>query len=156
MKVTTIGDLDTVRKQAARKLFLREQSNSSVDGQCSGLESGAEKMQVLICGGTGCKASSSHLIAERITESLKEKGIADKHGKSVANVILKWLNQRNVAVIPKSINKARIVENFNSFDFTLSEEEMTLIASLDTGKSPIYDDQDLGVTKFIGLHKIHD
>ena len=34
MKVTTIGDLDTVRKQAARKLFLREQSNSSVDGQC--------------------------------------------------------------------------------------------------------------------------
>ena len=84
------------------------------------------------------------------------KGIADKHGKSVANVILKWLNQRNVAVIPKSINKARIVENFNSFDFTLSEEEMTLIASLDTGKSPIYDDQDLGVTKFIGLHKIHD
>ena len=84
------------------------------------------------------------------------KQIADKHGKSVANVILRWLNQCNVVVIPKSVKKARMIENFNSFDFTLSDEEMAQIASLDTDKSPIYDDQDLAVTKFIGLHKIHD
>lgn len=84
------------------------------------------------------------------------KQIADKHGKSVANVILRWLNQCNVVVIPKSVKKARMIENFNSFDFTLSDEEMAQIASLDTDKSPIYDDQDLAVTKFVGLHKIHD
>ena len=82
--------------------------------------------------------------------------IAQKHGKTVGNVVLRWLNQRNVVVIPKSVRKDRMIENFNSFDFTLSEDEMQTIAKLDTGKSPIYDDMDLEVTKFIGLHKIHD
>ena len=84
------------------------------------------------------------------------KKIAENHDKTVANVILRWLNQRNVVVIPKSTKKSRMIENFNSFDFTLTDNEMDLIAQLDTGKSPIYDDQDLAVTKFIGLHKIHD
>ena len=84
------------------------------------------------------------------------KKIAENHDKTVANVILRWLNQRNVVVIPKSTKKSRMFENFNSFDFTLTDNEMDLIAQLDTGKSPIYDDQDLAVTKFIGLHKIHD
>ncbi len=82
--------------------------------------------------------------------------IAQKHGKTVGNVVLRWLNQRNVVVIPKSVRKDRMIENFSSFDFTLSEDEMQAIAKLDTGKSPIYDDMDLEVTKFIGLHKIHD
>lgn len=82
--------------------------------------------------------------------------IAQKHGKTVGNVVLRWLNQRNVVVIPKSVRKDRMIENFNSFDFTLSEDEMQAIAKLDTGKSPIYDDMDLEVTKFIGLHKIHE
>ena len=84
------------------------------------------------------------------------KKIAENHDKTVANVILRWLNQRNVVVIPKKKKKSRMIENFNSFDFTLTDNEMDLIAQLDTGKSPIYDDQDLAVTKFIGLHKIHD
>ena len=84
------------------------------------------------------------------------KKIAENHDKTVANVILRWLNQRNVVVIPKSTKKSRMIENFNSFDFTLTDNEMDLIAQLDTGKSPTYDDQDLAVTKFIGLHKIHD
>ena len=84
------------------------------------------------------------------------KKIAENHDKTVANVILRWLNQRNVVVIPKSTKKSRMIENFNSFDFTLTDNEVALIAQLDTGKSPIYDDQDLAVTKFIGLHKIHD
>lgn len=84
------------------------------------------------------------------------KKIAENHDKTVANIILRWLNQRNVVVIPKSTKKSRMIENFNSFDFTLTDNEMDLIAQLDTGKSPIYDDQDLAVTKFIGLHKIHD
>lgn len=84
------------------------------------------------------------------------KAIATAHGKTVAQVILRWINQRNVVVIPKSVRKDRMIENFNSFDFTLTEAEMTTIAALDTSKSPIYDDQDLATTKFIGLHRIHD
>ena len=84
------------------------------------------------------------------------KEIASRHGKSVVAVILRWLNQRNIVVIPKSVRVERMVENFNILDFTLAGEEMTAIAALETGKSPIYDDMDLQIVKGIGLHKIHD
>ena len=84
------------------------------------------------------------------------KAIAENHGKTVGNVVLRWLNQRNVVVIPKTVRKERMIENLNSFDFTLSPCEMETIAKLDTGKSPIYDDMDLATVKGIGLHKIHD
>ena len=84
------------------------------------------------------------------------KAIADRHGKTVAQVILRWLNQRDVVVIPKSVSKERMTENLAIFDFTLTDEEMARMAVLDTGKSPIYDDQDLQTTKYIGTHKIHE
>lgn len=84
------------------------------------------------------------------------KAIAQRHGKSVGQVILRWLNQRNVVVIPKTIRKERMDENFNIFDFTLSEAEMSTIAGLDTGTSLIHDVMDLPTVKFISTHKIHD
>lgn len=84
------------------------------------------------------------------------KGIAERRGRTVANVILRWLNQRGVVVIPKSIRRERMIENLKIFDFTLTDGEMQAIAELDTGKSPIYDDMDLPTVKGIGLHKIHD
>ena len=84
------------------------------------------------------------------------KEIARKHGKSTGQVILRWLNQRNVVVIPKSVRKERMAENLDIFDFTLTGEELQSIAALDTGRSPIYDDMDLPTVKSIGTHKIHD
>lgn len=82
--------------------------------------------------------------------------IAARHGKTVGNVILRWLNQRGVVVIPKTVRKERMAENLNIFDFTLSDAEMESIAGMDTGRSPIYDDMDLATTKWIGTHKIHE
>lgn len=84
------------------------------------------------------------------------KAIAEKHGRTVGQVVLRWLNQRNVVVIPKTVHKERMAENFSIYDFTLSDKEMEAIARLDTGRSPIYDDMDLPTVKGIGLHKIHD
>ena len=84
------------------------------------------------------------------------KAIAEKHGRTVGQVVLRWLNQRNVVVIPKTVRKERMMENFNILDFTLTEKEMDAIATLETGKSPIYDDMDLATVKGIGLHKIHE
>lgn len=83
------------------------------------------------------------------------KAIAGRHGKTAAQVMLRWLNQRGVVVIPKSVSKARMAENLDIFDFTLDDEDMRRMAVLDTGKSPIYDDQDLPTVRGIGLHKIH-
>lgn len=82
--------------------------------------------------------------------------IAQAHGKSVAAVILRWLNQRGVVVIPKSVRRERMVENLNILDFTLSAEEMAAIATLNEEKSPIYDENDLATARWIGLHTIHD
>ena len=83
------------------------------------------------------------------------EAIADRHGKTTWQVVLRWLNQRGVVVIPKSVRKERMAENLDIFDFTLSDEEMRRMYVLDTGRSPIYDDQDLPTVRGIGLHKIH-
>lgn len=83
------------------------------------------------------------------------KAIAERHGKTAAQVMLRWLNQRGVVVIPKSVSKARMAENLDIFDFTLDDGEMRRMAVLDTGRSPIYDDQDLPTVRGIGTYKIH-
>ena len=83
------------------------------------------------------------------------KAIAAVHGKTTAQVILRWLNQRGVVVIPKSVSRERMAENFDIFGFTLTDDEMRRMAVLDAGRSPVYDDQDLPTVREIGLHKIH-
>jgi 2,5-diketo-D-gluconate reductase A len=68
--------------------------------------------------------------------------IASRHGKSVAQVVLRWLVQRGIVVIPKSVKPARIAENFDVFEFELSDDEMVAISALDTGKSLFFDHRD--------------
>lgn len=68
--------------------------------------------------------------------------IGEKYNKSVAQVILRWLVQRDVVVIPKSVKKERLEENFNVFDFDLSLDDMSLIASLDKNESLFFDHRD--------------
>src|SRR4026208_438999 len=80
--------------------------------------------------------------------------IAGKYRKTVAQVILRWLTQRGVVVIPKSIRKERIVENFNIFDFELSSEDMEAIVSLDTKVSSFFDHRDPAMVKWLGTRKL--
>ena len=68
--------------------------------------------------------------------------IGDKYGKSVAQVILRWLMQRGVVALAKSVHKERMAENFHIFDFSLSEEDMAVIASLDKGESLFFSHTD--------------
>ena len=81
------------------------------------------------------------------------RAIADSHHKSVAQVILRWLTQRGVVAIPKSVRKERIEENFNVFDFALSLEEMAAIATLDTKTSSFFDHRDPKMVKWLGEAK---
>jgi len=80
--------------------------------------------------------------------------IAAKHSKSVAQVVLRWLVQRGIVVIPKSVKKERIVENFNIFDFELSTEDIEQITALDTRKSLFLSYHDPEVAKMMGNWKI--
>jgi 2,5-diketo-D-gluconate reductase A len=74
----------------------------------------------------------SPLARGKILEEPMLETLAKKHGKSVAQVVLRWHIQRGVAVIPKSNSKERIIENMNVFDFELSQEEIAAITALNT------------------------
>ncbi|GAB3586490.1 aldo/keto reductase [Hymenobacter daeguensis] len=77
-------------------------------------------------------------------------GLGRKYQKSVAQIILRWLTQRGVVVIPKSVSPARIAENINVFDFELSAGDMAAIATLDTKASVFFDHRDPAIVKWIG------
>lgn len=76
--------------------------------------------------------------------------VAEKHNKSVAQVILRWLIEREIVVIPKSVNKDRMIENFDVFDFELDQDDMTRIASLDTGASCFFSHRNPEMVKWLG------
>ncbi|MDQ0970202.1 2,5-diketo-D-gluconate reductase A [Neobacillus niacini] len=80
--------------------------------------------------------------------------IAEKHNKSVAQVILRWLTQRGVVAIPKSVRKERIIENFDIFDFELSQVDMEKISTLDTKESLFFSHRDPEMVKWIGTRKL--
>ena len=82
--------------------------------------------------------------------------IGQKYGKSAAQVALRWNAQRGVVIIPKSTHKERMEENFNIWDFTLSEEDMAAITALDLGHSEIIDHGAAETAKFLNGWKIHD
>ena len=69
-------------------------------------------------------------------------GIGEAHGKSVAQVVLRWLVQREVVVIPKSVRPERMAQNLDIFDFELTDDQMKSIATLDTGASLFFDHRD--------------
>jgi 2,5-diketo-D-gluconate reductase A len=80
--------------------------------------------------------------------TLTEIGAA--HDTSVAQVVLRWLIQRDVVVIPKSVRIDRMRENIDVFDFALTDDEMTRIAGLDTGASLFFDHRDPAMVSRIG------
>lgn len=80
--------------------------------------------------------------------------IGAKYKKSVAQVVLRWLIQRRVVVIPKSVRKERIRENFNVFDFELSTAEIATITTLDMKVSSFFDHRDPEIVKWMGSRKL--
>lgn len=78
--------------------------------------------------------------------------IAQKHGKSVAQVVLHWLNQRGVAIIPKSVKVERMLENREIFDFTLDEQDLAQIATLNRDEI-IFNHRDPKMVKWLAEHR---
>ena len=78
--------------------------------------------------------------------------ITQKHGKSVAQVVLRWLNQRGVAIIPKSVKVERMLENREIFDFTLDEQDLAQIATLNRDEI-IFNHRDPNMVKWLAEHR---
>ncbi|WP_416957253.1 aldo/keto reductase [Streptomyces sp. Agncl-13] len=81
-------------------------------------------------------------------------GIGKEHDKSVAQVVLRWLTQRGVIAIPKSVRAERMAENFDVFDFELTERQMAQIAALDTGASLFFDHHDPEIVTRLAKHRL--
>ena len=79
--------------------------------------------------------------------TLSEIGAA--HGKSAAQVVLRWLTQREVVVIPKSVRPDRMRENIDVFDFELTDDDMTRIAAMDTGTTLFFDHRDPNMVSWL-------
>ena len=82
--------------------------------------------------------------------------IGKQYNKSIAQVILRWLIQREVVCIPKSVRRERMAENFNVFDFELSEADMQKIATLDENRSAFFDHRDPAMVKWLGERKLNN
>jgi 2,5-diketo-D-gluconate reductase A len=80
--------------------------------------------------------------------------IATAHGKSVAQVVLRWLIQRDVVVIPKSVHADRMAQNLEVFDFHLTDEQLARIAGLETGRSVFFDHRDPAVVAELGTFQL--
>ena len=80
--------------------------------------------------------------------------IGKKYNKTIAQVVLRWLTQRGVIVIPKSVRKERMEENFNSLDFSLTTADIEAIKTLDTKTTSFFDHRDPAMVKWLGNHKI--
>jgi 2,5-diketo-D-gluconate reductase A len=81
-------------------------------------------------------------------------GIGSRYNKSIAQIVLRWLTQRGIIAIPKSVRKERMAENFDIFDFELSENDMQVIASLDTKESQFFDHRDPSMVKWLSERKL--
>jgi diketogulonate reductase-like aldo/keto reductase len=82
--------------------------------------------------------------------------IANRYNKSIAQLILRWLTQRRVIAIPKSVGKERMEENLNIFDFEPGVEDMEAIKTLDTNTSSFFDHCDSAMVKWLGERKMND
>lgn len=80
--------------------------------------------------------------------------VSRKHGRSIAQVVLRWLLQRGIVAIPKSVRKERMIENFAVFDFELDGEDLAAIATLDQKSSSFFDHRDPAIVKWLGTRKL--
>lgn len=80
--------------------------------------------------------------------------IGAEHGKSVAQVVLRWLTQRGVVAIPKTVNPDRMAQNLDVFDFELTETQMARIADLHTGGSQFFDHQDPEMVRWLSARRL--
>jgi diketogulonate reductase-like aldo/keto reductase len=89
-----------------------------------------------------------------IFENPTLRAVATRHKRSVAQVILRWLSQRGIVVLSKSVRKERMAENFNVLDIDLSADDIAAISTLDTGTSSFFDHRDPEKVRWLGMREL--
>jgi 2,5-diketo-D-gluconate reductase A len=107
--------------------------------------------------GFGALVRAGELFAEgrnNLFQNDMLRGISAKHGKSVGQVVLRWVIQRGVVALAKSVRKERMAENFAIFDFGLDSNDMGQIAKLDTASSSFFSHRDPAIVKWMCERKL--
>ena len=81
-------------------------------------------------------------------------GIGKRYGKSVGQVVLRWLTQRGIVALAKSVRKERMAENLAVLDFELADADMALIATLDTNTSSFFSHRDPAIVKWMAERRL--
>lgn len=81
-------------------------------------------------------------------------GIGRRHGKTVGQVVLRWIVQRGIVALAKSVRRERMAENLSIFDFHLDDADMTRIATLETGASSFFSHRDPVIVKRMAEHRL--
>ena len=89
-----------------------------------------------------------------IFENPTLRSVATRHKRSVPQVILRWLSQRGIVVLSKSVRKERMAENLNVLDFELSADDVAAVSTLDTGTSSFFDHRDPEKVKWLGTREL--
>ncbi|WP_405681493.1 aldo/keto reductase [Streptomyces sp. NBC_00048] len=89
------------------------------------------------------------------TASARCAGRSCRAGASAAQVVLRWLIRRSIVTIPKSVNPDRMAQNFDVFDFKLTEDQMAQIAALDTGTTLFFDHRDPAVVAWLSKRRLN-
>jgi len=82
------------------------------------------------------------------------KALADKYGKTVGQIVLRWVTQRGVVALAKSVQRERMVENLAIFDFELDAKDMVIISKLETGASSFFSHRDPAIVKWMSERKL--
>ena len=109
--------------------------------------------------GLGVQAQAWAPFAEGRNHLFQNEVLADigaRHGKSVGQVVLRWLIQRGIAALAKSVRKERMAENLAVFDFELDESDIARIASLDTATSAFFSHRDPAIVKWMSERRLED
>lgn len=107
--------------------------------------------------GIGVQAEAWAPFAEGRNNLFKNGVLVDlgaKHGKSVGQIVLRWLLQRGIVSLAKSVHKHRMAENLAIFDFHLDEADMALISTLDTNTSSFFSHRDPAVVKWMSERRL--
>jgi 2,5-diketo-D-gluconate reductase A len=80
--------------------------------------------------------------------------IAARHGKSIGQVVLRWLVQRNIVALAKTVRRERMLENLDVFDFALDDADMGAIARLETGTSSFFSHRDPAMVKWMSERRL--
>jgi 2,5-diketo-D-gluconate reductase A len=80
--------------------------------------------------------------------------IAARHGKTVGQVVLRWVIQRGIVALAKTVRRERMAENLDVFDFALGDDDMAAIATLETGTSSFFSHRDPAIVKWMSERRL--